>query len=349
MARTEAGHSPVEALHDEVYGHLQGMDEFIAQRCVTQAPVRPEDKDGRFWLRNTRMGMGQTFQSLRLAPGSPHPRIFAGNPTTVAYECVEYGAADEIAWSLSKRSQYPGDLVDEAAENVARALAMELENTLALLLFTAGNWAAGATEPCTTLDNNEDGNASGVQFGAANATEIKDLLICKKLARNNCNGVDPNAMIIGYEAFHALQTAVDFRSFLSADSDRTALGEEATIAALSRALGIPAENIFVGKARQETANPGQTSSTSDVWADNVLLYHLDSRITTMSGGAGLRGTTAAIAWEQLDGGVSGIYAEQDEDRELRTDIVRGRFSFDSVLLNNSWGFLLTDCVAPLVP
>lgn len=336
MARTDAGHSPVESLNEEVHGLLQGMDEFIASTVGTVIDVDPRDRDGKLWLRNTRMGMGQASVSLRLAPHADYPSINSGDPSTVDYECVQYGGKDEVSFELYERAQYPGDLIDEAAENVARALLVELETTMSTLLFTSGNW--GSTSTLAAL-----AGGSGVQIGGLGATEIADLRIARKLCRDSANGVAPNALIIGYEAFDKLAVATDFRAYYGDSANRTALNEGDTLAALSRALDIPVANISVGRARYETANPSATSSQADVWGDSILFYYKDERTTPMSGGAGLRGTSVALVRELLSD--VGVMAERDEDRSRREHIVRGRWSYNAVIVNNGWGYLLTDCVA----
>ncbi len=343
MAITVAGTRPVDpVVSDVIASSVPGEEIFIADKVLPRIDVAGRDFDGQLWVENENPFVGQDHIDIRRSGLQQYHELSSESPTTVNYLCEEHAAKRTVPHDLIRRSQYPMDIRDREAMLVRRGLLHEFELDAATLLFTGGNYAPGQFGALVGLVG-----GSGVQFGTFGATEFFDLMLAWKLCADSANGMPPNAMILGREAFIGLKTASDIRNFVGNDTERLVLSDAHMLQVLSNAFGIPVENVHVGNARRRTNNPGQAHALADVWVDNVLFYYDGSDsfgAMPVSGGARVAAMTAACVKEELDEGrdIVGFQWESDDPPAL---VVAGAHSYDNVMVDNTMAFLVTDCVA----
>lgn len=319
---------------------------LIADKVLPKVQVDGKAYKGQVWVESRRSYMGQPGLNLKRTGLAKRPKINSGPPTLVDYSCEERGPMSEIPWDKIRRSQFIEPLVVRETKIVVRAILIDRELDAANLLFDPNKYNASNTAALAALPG-----GSGVQVGGVGATEVKDLLIARNLCRVAAGGTLPDSLTLGWSVFDALRSGTDIRGYIGDNTNRMALTDDAMVGALSTALGIPKERIFVGSAMHETANPGQTSAEEEIWGDSVL-FHYSANFSSIpvEGGAQISPITAVQICESLENGPGITAYRWDTDNPPATCVAAAE-SRDEIFLNvdgaglNTLGFLVTDCVA----
>lgn len=321
---------------------IQAEKRYVAGGLLTRIDVDGIFKSGKLWKENSRPFNGQRATSLLRAEGGVIPLLQDAAPSTVSYDCQEYAGKLFLDRTTASRSQYPHALRDRKLAIVRRAMLDDYERAMATLLFTGANWG-GNTTALTALTG-----YSGAKFGASGANEVADLSLGIDLVEDQCNQ-RPTDMLIGVSAWRALKRSEGFTSLFNSNRDKLVLNDTELTQMLADRLEL--DRIHVGRARSETANPGQTSSVSDIWTDNVLLYVRGEGGTAVDGGA-VVGTNAAVSvHESIEGlptsaeaGGLPLAGWDWMSEDPPGTYVAGGHSFDLVITETNAGHLITDVV-----
>lgn len=141
---------------------------------------------------------------------------------------------------------------------------IERERTFASLCFTAGNWT-GYTTDVSSADPTE-------QFQTDTADPVEYIQSKMDTVELAC-GRRPNAAIIGHTAWQKLRTNERFRSYRKFVQDVNMPFTEAEVASF---FGL--DQIFVGRAVENTAQQGATESKSRIWGAHMLLFRRDAAL-----------------------------------------------------------------------
>lgn len=154
-----------------------------------------------------------------------------------------------------------GDLDGQAVSQIMEHLLTELEQDAVTLATTASNY------PSSLATSLVDGVSTWLVDGGNPIGDIKT----GKTAVRATSGKIPNSLALSWETMEALRVHPSLVE--RAQYTGTAM-PDTLIASL---LGI--ENIYVGKARKNTANEGSADVLASVWDDDVLLYYRDAANT----------------------------------------------------------------------
>ena len=161
------------------------------------------------------------------------------------------------------------DVKQAYAAELMALLKILQERYVAGIMFNAGNW------------NNAAGAAA---WGAAGDDPIADLDAAIDAVEQR--GSPVNTIVIGRDPARALRTSPGFREYLSYDSNRTYVEEEAVVRLLKDYFNVP--NVFIGKARYNTdTDPTAAPTLADVWGDFAWVGNIDNSGTLMGSGGGM--------------------------------------------------------------
>lgn len=299
--------------------------------------IKIPERSGTLLLENTRNFMGAPELDIRRAPGSSRVSLTEFDRTSMTFKAENYGLEESIAMEDIIDSQYPGSEEQRAAKKVRRAVMLKKEQRAADLLFD--NTVFTNTNTCTAL--------MGGKLDAAGTDALTGLDLLKDQIFQNAHGINPDTIILGRGSARALARNPEFRSYLTvgatpsgiAGGGQLVLNDEAVAAIIRDVLGIP--HVYIGAARRETANPGQTSSESQIWNDSTIFCGImkgSDSVVQKSGG--VKAMPVAALNFDFKPMFSGQYDSNDSVR--RTVWVEEQHIFKAV--DTSLGFVLTACI-----
>jgi hypothetical protein len=312
-------------------------DQLIADKVFEKINI-PE-RSGTLLIENTRNFMGSTDLDLERAPGASRSMIGSFDRSSTTYKAKIYSASDSIAMEDIFDSQYPGSEEGRIVRKVARTMKLAKEKRAADLLFNTANFNNSALASLT--------GGSGVQVNAAGGEPLHDLHVTKDIVFANSHGINPDCLVLGRDVFRAIARNPEVRGFAGFSSSSTGvaygeriLNDEVVIQVLRDVLGIP--NIYVGAARRETANPGQTSSESYIWdGETIFMGILKGSDAVVSKSGGVKAMPVAA----LDFEFSGMQAGQYDSLDSTRRYVWGEEVQTFQAIDSSFGYLLTNCLA----
>tara|TARA_Y100000310_G_scaffold260401_1_gene269311 strand:- start:838 stop:1776 length:939 start_codon:yes stop_codon:yes gene_type:complete len=193
-------------------------------------------------------------------------------------EMGETGVANEIDYTLSNTTYvtighglraFVSDEVVREADQPLRperranrllemAMAITLEQDIATVMGTGGNYASGHT---TTL------SGTNLWTDDANSDPIGDIDTGIKTVSDN-NMERPNVMVIGNAVWNTLKNHSQLIERVKYQGSRQDIAR-VDLAAISDLFGIP--TVVVGHARKFTHNEGGTETLANIWDDDVFI------------------------------------------------------------------------------
>jgi len=241
--------------------------------------------------------------------------------TTDTYDCVDYGleeAVDDVdAADLSRFF----DAEATAARLTRRNVLLAHEVRAAAAIMSTGNFGAATN--------------SSVAYTVANLATVSfidDVLVAIETLRNS--GVNANTIVLSSQVMARIKQATKvqgwIRGTLQGNIDRPV--NAANLAASFMDEGI--ENVFVGRARQNTAKKGQALSASSIWGTTYVWVGRVNRSATdpKQGGAGF-----TFHWNQ-EGGL--FVTETYRDEPNRSNMVRVRQNVTEKIVDGTSGTLI---------
>jgi hypothetical protein len=190
------------------------------------------------------------ISDARVAPdGTPNQRKFTA--TTQEARVEPYALFDSIPLSDLDDPEPGIDLEQDTAEDLAHDLQLGHEKRVADLLMTAANYGTANKATVSTAWTNK-----------VSSTPITDIQTGKRAC-----AVPPNIAVCDEVTFDALSSHPDVIAFLRGIGG--AVNGLASAAELAAYFGL--ENVYVGKTKYDSANPGAAASYSYIWPQGRFL------------------------------------------------------------------------------
>lgn len=248
------------------------------------------------------------------------------------YVCERFAEDAKIPSRAIARSQIPLDLKRLHMARVAEDMALAQERRIANAFFSTSNFSQNTT----LVAPGQWTTSAGVAISTADP--VSDIRTAIETVENN--GRRANTIIFGRQAWYGFLRAPAVLEFLSLQKDRQVLtSEEARALLLGRFDTF--KQVFVGHARQNTANPNQTVSLTDLWGDGVWVGHLaESSGSSMGNGQVAISPTAVARFVEQD-----WLADEFEDKPSECEVVRVQMSEDVVVTSAPDGYYIADTQA----
>jgi hypothetical protein len=217
-----------------------------------------------------------------------------------------------------------------AMDRIARAQEIRISK----LYFNTSNFAnTGVSTPWST---------------GSSATPIEDVKAGKKAFWQQC-GLWPNAGLCERHLFMELQNCDEIVDRVKFQGFQDARPGNITAQAIAQALDLP--QLIVAGGAQNTANPAQARSLSEIWSPNyfmlLLLPEGEDPVEPCTGRLfhwdESRQEYGDLATEGGSGPLPVVETYRDEPK--RSDIVRVRHQVEEVIYYPEAGYLLTDVYA----
>lgn len=243
------------------------------------------------------------------------------NWTTDTYDCVDYGLVEPVDDAEAKDLARFFAAESVAARLTRRNVLLAEEVRVAAAIFNTTNFGAATN--------------STVAYTIANLATISfidDVLTAIETLKNV--GVMANAIVMGSQVMTRIKQATKvqnwIRGTLQGNIERPV--NAANLAASFADEGI--QNVFVGRARQNTAKKGQAISASAIWSTTyVWVGRVGTGATDVrDGGAGF-----TLYWSE-DGGLFVTETYRDEDK--RSNMVRVRQNVTEKVTDGTAGVLI---------
>ena len=263
-------------------------------------------KEG-FYLYNTQRALRANAKKIDFVM-SKDTYVTAEHALESSLDYAELDAAEKIgAGQILKLKQ-------RAMAIVRKALDVELEKAVADIMFSTSYYAAGNY---TTLSGTD-------QWSNTSSDPLAQFVTAKKAARADM-GVEPNTLVLGYDAYYALATHADIKAMVSGNKDKPILLTDQDLAAL-----LKFQNVFVGKAVYST----DAGVFTNIWSDSASLIYLPGP------GEMVEGTTPhTVIIEEMGYPIVKEYANKETvDMQVKLKYVPKN-------IDTSFGYLFADCIA----
>lgn len=178
------------------------------------------------------------------------------NTSTSSYTCEGYALEDFIPDEDYKNVDSPPLKIErDTVEDLTDKLLLGYEKRVADLVFS--NTTITQTTAVAAADRWDD--------------PTSEVMPTVRTAFDGCF-IQPNVCVMGYEVWSALKNHPDIVERVKYTSS-----DAVTTEAVARLFEV--DQVLVGRAKYNTANPGQTASYSYVWGKSVLFAYVSPRIS----------------------------------------------------------------------
>lgn len=276
--------------------------EYIADQALPRLPTTMRNykytlynKADRFTIPDTTIGRKGKVNEVEFGA------------TELTSMVIDRGLSDPIPQAdIDAAANTDVDPLSDAAESVTDLIMLDREVRVAGIVMSASNYATSTAISGTDQWDDPASDPIVQLFDAINTP----FMVCNTLVlgRNAANALRKNPAVI--KAFNGT------------------LGDSGLVplSFLEQLLDI---RILVGRARKNTANPGQTLTLADVWGTNAALYYLSPTAKVNKGvtwGWTAEFKTREASTRQLakgefglDGGISVLVGERLDEKVVCTD------------------------------
>jgi hypothetical protein len=245
---------------------------------------------------------------------------------TWSYATQEHGKEEVVDDRQAAMYRNEVDALMYAVERSRDVVLRNFERRVAAAVFDSATWTGAALTTAVATEWSTK----------ATAAPIDNVLAAAAKVRLNC-GMTPNTLILGWTAWQNLRECaqiLDRIRYGGAPSlDVSKVGQ----AAVAQILGL--NQILVGGAVKNSANPGQTASLADCWDDEyAMVAYIDPSPDLARPTLG-----KTIIWTE-EGSPDGI-VETYRDETVRGEVVRFRWDSDEVVMYAECGHLLSNITA----
>lgn len=182
------------------------------------------------------------------------------------YSVKDHGLADWVAQAEIDNADSPIRPLMDTNENLNRALDLAQEERVAQLVFRAATYPTG---------NKVQLNGTS-QWSKADDDPIKNV----QDAIEGCF-VRANTLIFGHDAWLVFRRLPEILDAVKSSTRQQ--GTPGGFASLSEiATLFEVDRVLVGRARKNTANPGQTASYGRIWGKHMVAMHVQEGVQTKS-------------------------------------------------------------------
>lgn len=207
-------------------------------------PVIPVDKESDTFYKRLRKDVETALDAKLGARGSMNEASYDLDDDT--YQVNGYGLKEAVDYSLQTNADAPIDPKRWATQNVMQRLMLAREIRVADLIMSAGSWAASNT------------SAAGDPWtDATNGTPVDDILTAQEAIPSD--GEESRLVgVCSLEVFHALRKHPQVRDLHGMETGQLKAAQLADYLEL--------DELHVSRVFKNTANTGQTRSSSRVWS-----------------------------------------------------------------------------------
>jgi len=320
--------------------------QLIHQDLFETVKVPKNMRSGTILIENNNQYMG-TALDLKRNPGSSRVRQSSFDFESTTYRTLIRGIESSIALEDIDDNQYPIDLLQREIRKVTRSLMIDREKEAADTLFNSANWT-NYENTLSTFNTAVNTDANGTAWNAAGAEPLTDLLALSDTVRKNSYGMssEMQTLVLGYDCFLALQRNPELRGYLGSTSNGLASGsrilpQPEVISIIKGIFGF--KDVRIAKARNNSANPGQTQTTADIWTSSSLfLGVLKSPDGAVVGNSGsVQTSPASVLCLEVEGMKSGQYDSPDQVRRQ----VWVEHEYVNKVIKPEFGYLLRSVTA----
>lgn len=209
--------------------------------------------------------------------------------STGSYSVLDYALKKFVSRDEIENADMPLSPLIDATENITNALLLDREIKLATTLFSTSTFTGARLT-----------DLSAATKWTSDSSEPIDQIFS---AIDSIIGVEgPLCIMFGNDAWTSFRTHADVLSAIQFTQGGVAVTEQQ----VKDFFGL--EDVVIGKASKNTANPGQTASYSRVWGDSVLIFKRNSQLKVKDAALGncLRfGNMETQRWNDLSLGARG--------------------------------------------
>lgn len=234
--------------------------------------------------------------------------------STSSYFADQFAFEKLIPDELRLNADNPLNPDREATLFVTDKLRLREEIAFATDFFKTGVWGT---------DKTLSGTSQWSDF--ANSDPVDDVETAKSTIAQN-TGLNPNFMVMGRQVWDKLRNHPDILErikYVQRGINTTDI--------LAAVFGV--DRILIGNSVKNTAKEGATASMAFVWGKNVLIAYVPPAAGVMVPSAGY-----TFIWEDMR-------IERYREEKIRSDVVRGLFSFDQVAVGTDLGYFISSAVA----
>ena len=232
------------------------------------------------------------------------------------YVCQDYGLEEFIDLTEIANADQPLDPLADAAMLVNEGMAFNREKRIASVLTTSGNFGANVTAIAAGSEWNSAGGGNPIK-------------VIQRAVDAVYNGPG-NTRLVGYTSvnvFRTLSRHAAIRDLFKYTRDGFATAQQ-----LAAYFGL--DELLVGKARQDTANEGQTESISRIWSDVFGIVRVSMMPSPRSYCFGTTFRSSPVQTIQVFKQLSGVGGGY---------IVKVTCSEDHNVVASKAGYLITNC------
>ena len=240
--------------------------------------------------------------------------------TSDTYDCVDRGLEEPVDDAESQDIGRFFNAEVATARFVLRSMLLDYEIRVQQTLFSAANFGAAT--------------AASVAYTMANIATInfpRDIL--DAIERVNDNGAQANTIVMSSTLLNRLKQSTLLQNFIRGNrpGDATLNISAGDIQAAFADNGI--ENVFIGRARYNSAKKGQNYSAASVWGTSCVWVGEVQGGPADAGGAG-----RTFVWNDHGGGL--FVTETYREDKIRSNIVRVRQNTAEKVVDGSAGTLI---------
>ena len=233
------------------------------------------------------------------------------------YRCEEHALESSLDYKEIEAAKRYGAaevlrLEKRAVQLTQKALERELEKAVADIVLSDSYYASGNKTTLTGSDKWSD----------ASSDPVGQIITGIKAARADM-GVEPNSMVLGYDAYWELANHAQIKAMVSDSKDKAIVLNAGDLASLLRL-----ENVFVGKAVYST----DAGVFTNIWTDSAALIYIP-RDMEMS-----EGTTPHTVLIEEKG-----YPEVKTYAEKKVKSYETTLKYNVKNISTSYGYLIVDC------
>lgn len=314
------GGNPV--LQGIVSGIAQDPDGYMTQRLL---PPTPGPHKGTIKVLSGGDHYGSGTDDTLIAPGGSYPKGVVLKFDDVDYKTNKYGKPARIPDEWKDRNELPLDIADMYLSATTHYLKVMQDYRLATIL-TGGGWAHTYTPD------------AGDRWTASTSDPIGQL----KTARDALV-VYPNVMVVGYEAFSALQNNSKVLEGMPTTSPHSLADEQYFADAIAKKLGI--QRVLIWDTRKRASDNPEVALTN---ANIPRMFGKHCWLGTMSQHPGVRARNSELLFNPT--AIARVEEEAmqpffAEDFDTDSEKIKVRHKEIIKLVSTALGGLITNAVA----
>lgn len=235
------------------------------------------------------------------------------------YSVESHGLADWLAQEHLDNADAPVSLESDVTEHLSDTLDLTQERRVAALAFAAGTYPSGNKVQLV-------GGSPGTQWNDPDGDPVGDVRTAVE-----STFMRANTLVFGLDAWLVFQSAAKVLEHLHGLQGKK-FATEAEVAAM---FGV--QRVLVGRARVNTAKPGQTPSYARVWGKHVAALHVgpSAGIKTITFGKTFSTEPNKLTYRDFDG----------RRGEKGSHYFKVAWNSDEKIVASELGYFIEDAVA----